>query len=83
VKYVVIALALAVAASVATYARYRSLIPCDWLESDMMRETGLPRLVAQARISAAFLLDGITEPDPGQCLRAWWELKAEGAAARQ
>lgn len=73
-------LGLAVAASVATYARYKSLDPCDWLERDMGRASGLPALVVRARIRAAFLMQGIAEPDAADCLGEWWKLKAEGVA---
>ena len=76
-----LALALIVAAVAATFWRYGSLDPCSWLERDTVQTTGLPQLVAQARIRAEFLLDGVTEPGSGQCLTAWWDLRANGAAA--
>ena len=80
-RYLGLALALIVAAVAATFWRYGSLNPCDWLERDTAQASGLPYLVAQARIRAEFLLDGITEPDGGQCLTAWWDLRAETATA--
>lgn len=80
-KLLVLVLGLAGAAAVATLVRYGSLEPCDWLDQDTAKETGLPRVVAQARVRAAFLLDGITDPTSGECLTAWWDLKANGAAA--
>ena len=72
-----IVIGLAVAATIATYARYQSLNPCDWMERDMARQTDLPTLVVRARIRAAFLIDGITEPDVYDCVMAWWEFRAE------
>ena len=77
----VLVLALVGAAAVATMVRYGSLQPCDWLEHDTAAQSGLPRMVAQAQLRAAFLLDGITSPTPGECLTAWWDLKADGAVA--
>ncbi len=41
-KFVLIVIGLAVAATIATYARYGSLDPCDWMEQDLARQTGLP-----------------------------------------
>lgn len=80
-RLLVIILGLALAASAATYARYGSLDPCDWLVEDTAAADGMPRLMAQARVRAAFLLDGITDPSPGQCVRAWWTVRSEGTSA--
>ncbi len=77
-RYLGIAAALVVAAAIATFARYESFDPCDWLEHDMARSIGMPPVVAQARIRATFVLRGIVEPDTYDCLDAWWRLKAEG-----
>ena len=77
-KFVLIVIGLAVAATIATYARYQSLNPCDWMEQDLARQTGLPPLVVRVRIRAAFLIDGITDPDPYDCILRWWEFRAEG-----
>ncbi len=77
-KFVLIVIGLAVAATIATYARYQSLSPCDWMERDMARQTELPPLVVRARIGAAFLIDGITDPGPYDCIMAWWEFRVEG-----
>ena len=77
-KFVLIVIGLAVAATIATYARYQSLYPCDWMERDLVRQTELPSLVVRARIRAAFLIDGITDPGPYDCIMAWWEFRAEG-----
>ncbi|MFQ6017487.1 MAG: hypothetical protein ACE5KF_04770 [Kiloniellaceae bacterium] len=76
-KFVVLAVGLVVAASIATYARYESFDPCDWLERDMVRQSGLPPLVVHARIRAAFLVRGIAEPGPYDCLKGWWSFKAK------
>ena len=80
-RILVIVLCLAGAAAAATMVRYGSLQPCDWLDQDAAEETGLPRVVAQAQIRAAFLLEGIADPTHKDCLTAWWDLKADGAAA--
>lgn len=77
-RYLGIAAALVVAAAIATFARYESFDPCDWLEHDMARSLGMPTVVAQARIRATFMFGGIVEPDTSDCLDAWWHLKAEG-----
>ncbi len=77
-RYLGIAVALVVAAAIATLARYESLDPCDWLEQDMARSLGVPPFMAQARIRATFMFRGIVEPDTYECLDAWWHLKAEG-----
>ncbi len=77
-KFVLIVIGLAIAATIATYARYQSLNPCDWMERDLVRQTELPSLVVRARIHAAFLIDGITDPGPYDCIMAWWEFRAEG-----
>ena len=77
-KYLVIALILVAAATGATYARYRSFSPCDWMEQDLAVQTGLPLLVVQARIKADFLLQGIIDPHPGECLVEWWKVRREG-----
>ena len=76
-KWLVVTAGLAAAASAATYARYESLHPCDWLERDMTHAMEMPEIVVEARIRAAFLLRGITEPGPSECLTKWWDLKAE------
>ena len=77
-KVLFISCALLVAATAATYARYQSLHPCDWMEQDMVQTYELPALLIRARIHAAFMLDGVFDPDPGECLLKWWEFKAKG-----
>ncbi len=77
-KYLGIVVVLAVAAVIATFARYESIDPCEWLEQDMTRALGMPRIVAQARIRAGFMFRGIVEPTSGECLEDWWRLKAKG-----
>ncbi len=79
-KYALILMALAVAASAATYARYESLDPCDWMVRDMAQESELPQFIIEARVRAKFLLDGITDPSPYECLSEWWKVRAEGAS---
>ena len=77
-KYLGIVAVLGVVAVIATLARYESVDPCEWLEQDMTRALGMPRVVAQARIHAGFMFRGIVEPTSGECLEDWWRLKAEG-----
>jgi hypothetical protein len=77
-KYLGIAVALGLAAVIATFARYESFDPCDWLEQDMTQALGMPAVVAQARIRASFMFRGIIEPTAQECLEDWWRLKAEG-----
>lgn len=77
-KFVLIVIGLAVAATIATYARYQSLNPCDWMAQDLAQQTGLPPLVVRVRIRTAFLIDGITDPGPSDCLFGWWEFRTEG-----
>jgi hypothetical protein len=78
VRVAVIIVGLLLAAAVATYVRYESLDPCDWLARDLMVESGLPRMAVDLRISAAFLLDGVTDPDTGDCLVKWWAWRRDG-----
>jgi hypothetical protein len=77
-KYLAVLFVLVIAAGAATFARYESFSPCDWLEHDMMQESGLPRIAIQAQIKAQFLLDGITEPTAGECLDKWWTFRLDG-----
>lgn len=78
VRFAVIVAGLLVVAVIATYARYESLDPCDWMEHDLAAESSLPQVAVELQISAAFLLDGITEPTAGDCLVKWWEWRREG-----
>ena len=68
---------LSFAASAATYIQYQSFNPCVWMEQDIAADTGLPRFAAKARIQTQFLIEGVTRPDAGQCVMAWWEFRAE------
>lgn len=77
-KYISVLIFLVLAAGVATFARYESFSPCDWLEHDMMRESGMPLIAVQAQIKASFLLDGVTEPTAAQCLGKWWTFRLDG-----
>lgn len=72
---------LLLAAGVATWLRYGTFDPCDWAEIDLAQATGWPRLAARADIRGRMLLDGIAEPDTRTCLLAWWDVRANGAAA--
>ena len=77
-KYIAVMVVLVVAAGAATFVRYESFSPCDWLEHDMVLQSGLPLLAVQAQIRASFLLDGIAEPNAGQCLDKWWKFRRDG-----
>jgi hypothetical protein len=68
---------LAIAASAATYVRYRSFNPCDWMARDLANESHQPGSVIEARIRAAFLLNGIVNPSPVDCIQAWWKFRAD------
>jgi hypothetical protein len=80
-KTLIVLVLLAGAAITATWVRYDSFDPCVWMEKDMVADSSLPALIVTARIKAAFLLDGITEPTPKQCLYAWWQHRFEDAKA--
>ena len=77
VRFLAIVAGLIVVAAIATYARYQSLDPCDWMEHDLAAESELPRVAIELQISAAFLLEGITAPGPGDCLVKWWDWRRE------
>ena len=77
-RWLAILLALGVAATGATYLRYESFSPCDWMARDLESSTGLPGLIVQARIKGHFLLEGIADPDQVDCLLAWWDLRRDG-----
>ena len=76
-KSFVILSGLLIAAVVATYARYHSLDPCDWMMRDLSESSNLPDIVVEARVRSAFLLDGITAPTAADCLTGWWRLRGE------
>ena len=69
---------LLIAAGIATYVRYESLHPCDWMEEDLAAQSSLPRMAAELRITAAFLLEGITDPGPDDCLSKRWVWRRDG-----
>ena len=77
-KAVWLVVVLALAAAGATWYRYQSFSPCDWMAQDLEAQTGMPSLVVQARIKAYFLLDGVTDPGAMECLFAWWDVRQEG-----
>tara|TARA_Y100001936_G_scaffold246114_1_gene289404 strand:- start:13199 stop:13510 length:312 start_codon:yes stop_codon:yes gene_type:complete len=78
-KTLLVLVLLVAGATAATWMRYESFDPCAWMQQEMVEESGLPELIVIARIKAAFLLDGVTEPTPKQCLYAWWKHRFEGA----
>ncbi len=75
----IIVVVLVIAGSIATYVRYESFNPCDWMEQDLTAQSALPRIVVQGRIKAEFLIEGITDPTPSQCVQAWWKFRRDGA----
>jgi hypothetical protein len=77
VKSLLFLAGLLIAAVVATYVRYQSLDPCDWMMRDLAKSSNLPDIVVEARVRSAFLLDGITEPTAADCLTGWWRLRSE------
>jgi hypothetical protein len=68
---------LSAAASTATYVRYQSFDPCQWMALDVANDTKQPGTVVAARIRAAFLVDGIITPSPVDCIQAWWKYRAD------
>ena len=82
-RVLVIILFLAGAAVAATYFRYESLHPCDWMEHDLAEETGLPRVAAKVQMMAMFALEGNTKPNAQDCVQAWWDLRINGAPQTQ
>ena len=80
-KFLIVLVVLVAGAVGATWMRYERFDPCVWMHQDMVAESSLPALIVTARIKAAFLLDGVTEPTPKQCLYAWWKHRFEGARA--
>jgi len=77
-RFVMIVAGLLVVAAIATYGRYQSLHPCDWMEEDLAAQSELPRVAVELQIGAAFLLEGITNPGPGDCLVKWWDWRRAG-----
>ncbi len=75
---VIIIVGILLFGAAATYHRYESFNPCDWMEQDTAQHTGLPNLVVKAQIKAKFLLLGVVDPNPYQCIKMWWQLKAGG-----
>ena len=78
VRFVVIVAGFLLVAAIATYARYQSLHPCDWMEEDLAAQSSLPRVAIELQIGTAFLLEGIADPGAGDCLVKWWDWRREG-----
>ncbi len=72
-RMALITLGVLVAAAAATLMRYGSLDPCVWLETDQIEDSILPPVAVRAQIRAVFLLDGVTDPGPLDCLLQWWD----------
>ena len=67
------------AATVATYFRYHSFDPCNWMAQDMAHHSGMPIVMMETRVKANFLMQGITRPGPSECVWAWWKERADEA----
>lgn len=76
-KYLPLIAILLLAAVGATYWHYRSLDPCDWMAMDSADRSGLPLPIVRARIAGEFLLKGITDPAPLDCVVEWWRLRQD------
>ena len=70
---------VAIAATVATYFRYQTFDPCNWMAQDMARHDGLPEVVMEGKVKANFLIRGITNPSATDCVLAWWGERADEA----
>ena len=80
-NFVLIVSGILIASTIATYGRYKSLNPCDWMEQDLAQRSNLPLIVLQGQIRANFLLKGITAPGPYECIVEWWHLRQTGVIA--
>jgi len=79
VKSFIIILIISLGAILATWAKYQSLDPCEWLHRDISQKINLPILMIKAQVKAGFLLHGIASPSAGQCIYAWWKYRFENA----
>lgn len=80
-NFILIVVGIAIAGTIATYARYKSLNPCDWMEQDLAQRSNMPLIILQGQIRANFLLKGITTPGPYECVLEWWRLRGSGEIA--
>ena len=76
-RFLLLVMGLMVAAVVATFFRYQSLHPCDWLEKDMIAASDMPEIWVVARLRARFFMEGITDPSALECLEGWWSFRIE------
>ena len=76
-RMALVTLGVLVAAAAATLVRYGSLDPCVWLETDQIEDSILAPALVRAKIRAAFVIDGITDPGPLDCLVKWWDWRGE------
>jgi hypothetical protein len=76
-RILLLILGLIAAAVVATFVRYQSLHPCDWLEKDMTAASEMPEIWVIARLRARFLVEGITDPGVLDCIEGWWSFRIE------
>lgn len=76
-RMLVLVIVVIAAGVVATFTRYGSLHPCDWLLHDMTAASDMPEIWVETRIRARFFLDGVTEPGALDCLEGWWTFRIE------
>jgi len=85
VRIIVFVLVVGVlAAAAATFVSYSSFDPCEWMAQDLAEHRGMPLVMARTEIRGRFLVNGVAEPDLGECMLAWWRFRAEeGPPARR
>ncbi|MGE0254396.1 MAG: hypothetical protein AB7N54_08840 [Alphaproteobacteria bacterium] len=77
-KYLPVVVVLLLLAAGATWVRYGSLSPCDWMVTDLAEQLNVPEGVAALKIRTDLALRGITDPKPGECLVEWWRIRIDG-----
>ena len=75
---VIFSILAVIAATAATLVQYGSLHPCTWLRVDAAEESRLPAPLVETRLRALFLLRGVTDPGPSDCITEWWRVRRRG-----
>ena len=73
----VLVFALSAAGIAATFARYGSLHPCDWLLHDMVDASDMPEPLVEPSVQLRLLFDGLIQPTALDCLDRWWSFRIE------
>jgi len=73
----ILVFALSAVGVAATFARYGSLHPCDWLRQDMTAASILPESLVRGQIRLRSFLEGTIEPDALDCLEWWWSFRSK------